>query len=458
MIGTGISVDSMRRIDRWAGPPLCALATALMKLRWLFSSRLQRPVRRVLFIELSEMGSAILADPAMRKLREHAGAELYFVIFAENAESLALTSTIPSSNVFTISSRSLWRLALDTLAFLVWARRNAIDAAVDLELFSRFSGLLTGLSGATRRVGFYRFHNEGLYRGEMLTHRVAYNPHIHIAKNFIALVDALLSATPTVPYTKSIIADDELAIALPPPSAAARERLASRIKAVAPDFEIGRGRLVLINSNTSEMLPQRRWMPERFAELIRRILAAYGDVLVLITGAPSERAETEELAAQCGSSRCIAFAGHSTLTDLPALYELAAVMVTNDSGPAHFAAASGLPTIVLFGPETPNLYRPLGSAMPLYAGLACSPCVSASNHRKSPCTDNVCMRAISVDQVFRAVTGVLNAPAGQRRHGAHGAGRGAGAAVPVAADLPALHDGMISAGEALDTMEQNHRL
>jgi ADP-heptose:LPS heptosyltransferase len=84
-------------------------------------------------------------------------------------------------------------------------------------------------------------------------------------------------------------------------------------------------------------------------------------------------------------------------------------MVTNDSGPAHFAAASGLPTIVLFGPETPDLYRPLGNSTAIYAGLACSPCVSASNHRKSACDNNVCMSAISVDEVFRAVDAVLAA-------------------------------------------------
>jgi ADP-heptose:LPS heptosyltransferase len=156
------------------------------------------------------------------------------------------------------------------------------------------------------------------------------------------------------------------------------------------------------------MLPQRRWMPELFAELVRRILAANDDILVLITGAPSERAEAETLASQSGSDRCIAFAGQSALGDLPVLYALAVVMVTNDSGPAHFAAASGLPTIVLFGPETPNLYRPLGNSKAIYAGLACSPCVS--NHRKSACDDNVCMRAISVEQVFAAVTDVLAAP------------------------------------------------
>jgi ADP-heptose:LPS heptosyltransferase len=410
MSGTSLSVDSMRRIDRWAGVPLCALATALLEIWWWLRPLPPRPVRRVLFIELSEMGSTILADPAMRKARIRLNAELYFVIFAQNAGSLDLAGTISRANIFSIRTTSLWHLALDTLRFLLWTRRNGIDTVVDLELFSRFTALLTGFSGANRRVGFYRFHNEGLYRGEMLTHRVAYNPHIHIAKNFIALIDALLSATPTVPYSKTLIGDDELTIALPPPNAPARESLLTRIKALVPNLDLARFRIVLVNPNASDMLPQRRWMPERFAELIRRVLAANNDVLVLITGAPSERPEAEKLASQCGSDRCIAFAGQSALGDLPVLYSLAVVMVTNDSGPAHFAAASGLPTIVLFGPETPNLYRPLGNSKAIYAGLACSPCVSASNHRKSACSDNVCMRAISVEQVLAAVTDVLTAP------------------------------------------------
>ena len=84
-------------------------------------------------------------------------------------------------------------------------------------------------------------------------------------------------------------------------------------------------------------------------------------------------------------------------------------MVSNDSGPAHFSAAAGLPTIVLFGPETPKLYLPLGPSRAIYAGLACSPCVSAHNHRQTACTDNVCMRAITVDEVFAAVAELLRA-------------------------------------------------
>jgi len=402
-----LNVDSMRRIDRLAGVPLCALATALLEIWWWLRPIRPLPVRRILFIELSEMGSTILADPAMRKARARLNAELYFVIFTQNAESLDLTGTISRANVFRIRNTSLWDLALDTLKFLLWTRRNQIDTVVDLELFSRFTALLTGFSGANRRVGFYRFHNEGLYRGEMLTHRVAYNPHIHIAKNFIALIDALLSDTPTIPYSKTLISDDELTIALPPPRVQEREALLMRIKLLVPNLDLTRFRIVLINPNASELLPLRRWMPERFAELIRRVLAAYDDVIVLITGAPSERPDAEKMAADCRSDRCVSFAGQSALSDLPLLYALAVAMVTNDSGPAHFAAAAGLPTIVLFGPETPNLYQPLGNSKAIYAGIACSPCVSAHNHRKSACNDNVCMRAISVEQVFQALTAVL---------------------------------------------------
>jgi ADP-heptose:LPS heptosyltransferase len=418
----GISVDAMRRIDRWAGVPLCALATVLLRVWWRLRPPTRPPLRRILFIELSEMGSTILADPAMRRARERAGAELYFAIFACNAQSLALTDTIPAGHIFTIRNASLWLLAMDTLRFLIWTRRNAIDSVVDFELFSRFTGLLTGLSGAARRVGFHRFHNEGLYRGAMLTHRVAYNPHIHIAKNFIALVDALLSPTPTVPYTKEIIGDEDLNVALSPPDRRLIDELATRIEALAPKARSCR--LVLVSPHAGDMLPQRRWMPERFVELMCRILAANDDVVVLITGAASERANAENLAAQCASDRCVAIAGDVALKELPALHGLAAVMIANDSGAAHFAAASGLPTVALFGPETPNLYRPLGRATTLYAGLACSPCVSANNHRKSPCADNVCMRAISVDEVFGAVTRALDAPTclGHRSMPSHQAG------------------------------------
>src|ERR1700722_12351200 len=402
-----MNIDTMRRIDRLAGVPLCAIATLLIRLRDWLHARTGRPGRRGLFVEVSEMGSTVLASPAMRKARAQLSAELYFVIFKRNVGSLQLVGTISPDNIFTISDTSIFTLARDTLAFLLWTRRKGIDTVVDLELFSRFTALLTGLGGADRRVGFYRFHQEGLYRGEMLTHRVTYNPHIHVAKNFIALIDALLAPKPTTPYAKTVIGDDQINVEIVQASARARGDVLERIRSLAP-FDPGQNRLVLINPNASELLPHRRWMPDRFAELIRRVLAAYSDVVVLVTGAPDEREAAERLAAQ-SAPRAASFAGHSSLIELPALYAHATLMVTNDSGPAHFSSAVGLPTIVLFGPETPKLYQPLGNSRAIYAGLACSPCVTAHNHRKTACTDNVCMQAISVDQVYAAVAEVLSA-------------------------------------------------
>ncbi|MDH5396178.1 MAG: glycosyltransferase family 9 protein, partial [Gammaproteobacteria bacterium] len=157
-----MKVDTMRKIDHLAGVPLCFLTTLLLKIVSAFKTDKSSEVKNVLLIELSEMGSAILVDPAMRKLQSK-GAELYFVIFKKNAASLHLLATVPRENIYTIREDSLLSLVVDTLGFFLWTRKNKIDTVIDLELFSRFTALLTGLSGAAKRIGFSAFHNEGLY-------------------------------------------------------------------------------------------------------------------------------------------------------------------------------------------------------------------------------------------------------------------------------------------------------
>ena len=82
-------------------------------------------------------------------------------------------------------------------------------------------------------------------------------------------------------------------------------------------------------------------------------------------------------------------------------------MLTNDSGPGHFSAVTNLRTFVIFGPETPSLYGSLGNSTPIYAGLACSPCVSAANHRKTLCIDNVCLRVIEPEMVLERLREAL---------------------------------------------------
>ena len=404
-----ISVNTMRAIDHWVGVPLCAIASPLVALmdgiKNIFSRGPEAP-KKLLFIELSEMGSAILVDPAMRNAQAR-GAEIFFLIFKSNRASLTLLNTVKPENIFTIDSSSLGGLIKDTLRFLIIAHQHRIDTVIDLELFSRFTALLTGLCGARRRVGYHIFHGEGLWRGFMLTRKVHYNPHIHITKNFLSLIHAAFAKQIEVPFSKIQIPDSEVrleqAIVNPIALEKVRERIEKLATAAGVEYTQGKNRLILINPNASDLLPQRRWAQQRFSELIQSVHQQYPNDLILITGSPAEFDYVEKVRVVANIKNALNFAGQVSFTELPPLYTLSDVMVTNDSGPGHFSAVTPLRTVVLFGPETPALYGSIGNSIAITANLACSPCVSAANHRKTPCQDNVCMQAITVSQVLDKV-------------------------------------------------------
>jgi len=409
-----ISVNTMRAIDHWVGVPLCAVASPLVALldgvKNIFSRGTDAP-RKLLFIELSEMGSAILVDPAMRNAQAR-GAELFFLIFKSNRASLTLLNTVKPENIFTIDSSSLGGLIKDTIAFLLIAHKHRIDTVIDLELFSRFTALLTGLCGARRRVGYHIFHGEGLWRGFMLTRKVHYNPHIHITKNFLSLIHAAFAKEIEVPFSKIQIADSEIRLEQAVINPVALSQVRERIEKLAADagiqFKQGQQRLILVNPNASDLLPQRRWAQQRFSELIQGLNQRYPNDLILITGSPAEFDYVEKVRTVANIKNALNFAGQVTFAELPPLYTLSDVMVTNDSGPGHFSAVTPLRTVVLFGPETPALYGSIGKSIAITANLACSPCVSAANHRKTPCKDNVCMQAITVSQVLEKMAHQLN--------------------------------------------------
>ena len=331
-----MKLQTMRRVDYWIGIPLCFLATL-----WLRIVRVRNGAEkpsRILFIELSEMGSTIIANPALEKAKREFGSEIFFLIFERNAESVRLLPTIPEQNIRTIRESTFVQLAMDSIRFLLWARRAKIDTVIDLEMFSRYSALLTGLSAARRRVGFYRFHGEGLYRGEMLTHRVNYNGHLHMAKNFVAMVDTLRASADRLDYSKTRIAEDEIRVPRPAPEQVRLTAMRELIRKVYPDYSPGLHRIVLINPNSSEMLPQRRWPRDNFCELARLILDEWDDVIVLITGAAAECDEALAMQQTINREYARSIAGMHSLRDLIALYHLSSLLVTNDSGPAHFSA------------------------------------------------------------------------------------------------------------------------
>jgi ADP-heptose:LPS heptosyltransferase len=398
-----MKVDTMRHIDYFVGVPLCFAGSLCQKLVRFLSGKKVQKVRNVLFIELSEMGSALLVDPAMRKLQKEAGVNLHFAIFKKNKPSLDLLGTVVQENIYTLNGENFLSLALDGIKFFYWTRKRKIDTVIDLELFSRVTALLTGFSGANHKVGFHAFFNEGLYRGDFLTHKVAYNPHIHIAKNFIALVNALLTSHEEIPYSKTVIRDEEIEITKVQYSDIEKMTVRDIIRSCRENYDSERNRIILVNPNASELLIQRRWPQENFTKLMKMILEKCPEAFILITGDPREREEAQILKNNVQNDRCINFAGKVTFAQLPILYSVSEMMLTNDSGPPHFASITDMPTYVIFGPETPALYGSLGKTTPIYAGMACSPCVSAANHRKTACTDNVCLKVIKPAQVFEII-------------------------------------------------------
>ena len=405
-----MSVDTMRFIDYYVGVPLCFLVSFWVKLtdfiHDLFhgqSKAVAKPAakpRRVLFLQLSEMGSAIIGDSSLRWTRAQ-GAEIYFAIFKRNVASLRLVGTVPESNLFLIREDKLLLFVWDSFRFLLWTRAKKIDAVVDFELFSRFSSLLTAMSGSRMRVGFHKFHAEGLYRGAVLSRKVAYNPHIHIAKNFMALVKTVFAEHEDIPFFKGEIKDSEIHPLKIKVTPEAIERVKTVLAQHASQPE--RMKWVIMNCAGGEFLPQRRWPQASYVKLAQTILDQDPAAMILLTGSPMEKAEVDPIRLEAKRDRLINFAGAIRFEDLPALYTLSRVMISNDSGPAHFASLTDIPTYVFFGPETPKLYGALGNFFPLYSNLACSPCVSAFNHRKTPCTDNRCLQVISSDSVCQKV-------------------------------------------------------
>ncbi len=398
-----MNVARMRRWDRWFGVPVCWLLTLWRRLLfWRRPGRLARP-RRILFVKLAEQGSTVLAQGAFHAAIQRVGHDnVFFLCFAENRPVMDLLDMIPGDNIITIDARGMVSAVLGALGALRRLRRANIDTAIDLEFFARSSAALCFLSGARWRAGYHAFGGEASYRGDLMTHRLSFNSYLHTSQTFQILVEALDVPSDRLPT---------FAIEPPVQNAAsasfqpdAEESWA--VRQILRELAGGRppSRLILLNANASDLIPLRRWPSERYVELARRLLARYPEVCVVFTGAPGEAAAAADLVEQVASPRCISLAGRTTLRQLLVLCCLADVLVTNDSGPAHFASLTPVQVVVLFGPETPRLFAATSSRThPLWAGLACSPCINAFNDRKSPCRDNVCMQNITVDQVFGEV-------------------------------------------------------
>jgi ADP-heptose:LPS heptosyltransferase len=357
--------------------------------------------RKILFVKFAEQGSTVLAFSAIARAIELVGREnVYFVVFAENRFILDVMNLIPTENIITIRHKGVFEMGGQSLAALKRIRNLGIDAAVDLEFFSRSSAALTFLTGARLRVGFHTFFGEGPYRGDLMTHRLLYNPYLHTSQIFQLMIEALGQAPEDLPTFRVPPPRIETSVPQFVPSASEQEEVRQILVQCSGEGD-GKLRVILLNPNASDLLPLRRWSADRYVEVARGLLERFPDVSIGVTGSPSERESSEAIVDQIRLPRCFSLAGKTTLRQLLVLYTLCDLLITNDSGPAHFASMTPITVITLFGPETPTLFAARSPRnVPIWMGLACSPCVNAYNNRQSPCTNNVCMQQISTDRVL----------------------------------------------------------
>jgi ADP-heptose:LPS heptosyltransferase len=403
-----VNISAMRRVDRWLGLPLCILFSGLRKVIAVFAPSYPHKVSRILFVKLAEQGSTVLTYPILKAAVDKVGREnVFFLAFEENRFILDAMQVIPPGNVITLPTRTVPAAVLGSLKVVLRLRQCRVDTALDLEFFSRATALFCFLSGARTRVGFHAFHGEASYRGDLMTHRLHFNSHLHTTDLFLTLLaaaEANPEELPAIGFIPPELEELSLPMFTPAESELAEIRaLLERLfggKTVKP--------LLLLNANCSDFLPLRKWDSENYIEIAKRFLAEYPDGGVIFTGGPEEQFAGDQLAQTINSEHCISLAGRTSLRQLLTLYHVCDLLVTNDSGPAHFAALTPTNVITLFGPETPALFAARTQRnQVIYSGLACSPCVNAYNDRQSACRNNLCMQSISVDTVFAAIRRVL---------------------------------------------------
>jgi ADP-heptose:LPS heptosyltransferase len=189
--------------------------------------------------------------------------------------------------------------------------------------------------------------------------------------------------------------DTELSVDFP-----AEELQAYRAKLQA-DHPVTTDRKLVLMYAGGGILPIRAWPAAHYARVAQGLCAA-GFAVGLI-GLKDDAQLAKDLIQQIQSPACLDLTGYTrSIRELLMLFHASALLITNDGGPGHFATLTPIQTMVFFGPETGKLYGPLGSRNTvLESGIACSPCLSAYNHRLTFCDgDNQCLKRIAPDPVL----------------------------------------------------------
>jgi ADP-heptose:LPS heptosyltransferase len=371
----------MRELDTILGLP----AAWLLGFRLRSQRTIPQKPRQVVVVKMFGMGSIIAAVPALEALKKaQPQVKLSLVTFANHNEIGTLLNVF--DEVLPIRIDRMRHIIRDGIIVLKRLRKMNVDAVIDLEYFSKFSTVFSACAKARYQLGFLL---PVRWRSRLLDGGIAFREDIHFSECV-----ARLLAPWGVSYTNI---DTHVSITVP---ASAEKEAAELIEPFTGET------LVLINPNAHEMCFERRWPAEKFIELVELLVSLWPQTQFGFIGSPSEKRYVEELCNRFPENlqpQMHMLAGRTSLPVLCGLLKRANLLVTNDSGVMHLAAALNVPLVALFGPESPLRYGPLESAARcrvVAADVVCGPCLSYMNHKMPPCRgNNICMQTLSVETV-----------------------------------------------------------
>jgi len=366
-------------IDKYLGNFLCNMLGVFNK------KKIVGRVNKILLVQLWGIGETILMLPALEALRKkYPDAQIDVLATLRNKDVFFNNKKLDNVHLIKLNPFSMLRFILKNI--------NKYDLIFDMEEYLNVSAIISFFAGKSI-VGYSHGTRSKLY-----DYKVNYNDKQHAVQTFLDLAREIrvkydVEKLPGLNYSKS----DKNAV----------ERFLKNNKVGNRDF------LVCVAPGAAESAKSRMWPFERYAELCDEIITKH-DAKVIFTGIPEENDLVKSIQEKMEhKDKTINAAGQISLNQLFYLMTKCKLFIGNDSGPMHIAAAQGIKTLGLFGPNLPARFGPYGKGnIGLYKGYNCqySPCINVHKGQVPDCLYprnsndyQKCMKNISVDDVLKEV-------------------------------------------------------
>ena len=328
---------------------------------------------KILILKPSSLGDVVQALPVLRLLKRHLPAsEIYWWIDSNFAP---LLEDDPDLTGVVRFERRRWaapRHWPEMFRSIRWLREQHFDWVIDLQCLAR-SGTFAWLANGKFLIGLdeVREGARGFY--DRAVRRASF--HTHAVDWYLAVLPQL-----GVPLHWNFSWLPE------------RPEMANRVKA---KWQTGKARWIAIQPGAR--WANKRWPVEYFAELVRQLAQKIPDARFAILGGKEDE-PLGGIISRAEPERCFNLCGQTSLPEMVEWVRLCDLMITNDTGPMHVAAALGKPLVALFGPTEPRRTGPYGQLNNvLRIDLPCSPCLKSHCAYVKP---NECLNSLLPAMVF----------------------------------------------------------